>query len=65
MPVYRNSDMLVAINEYVHNPKYREILRLRYCDGCTYEQIAEAVCYSPQHVKRVCRSHKELLLSCC
>lgn len=63
MPVYRNSDMCEAINEYVHNPKYREVLRLRYCDGCTYEQIAEAVSYSPQHVKHLCRSYRELLMS--
>ena len=30
---YRNSDMKIAIDEYVHNTRYREILRLRYCEG--------------------------------
>ncbi len=49
---YRNTDMLNAINEYIRNPRYRELLRLRFCEGATYEQIAEAVNYSPQHVKR-------------
>lgn len=63
MPVYKNSDMMLAIDEYVHNPRYRELLRLRYCDGYTYEQIAEAVNFSPQHVKKVCQSYKALLLS--
>lgn len=63
MPVYKNSDMLHAINEYVHNPKYREVLRLKFCDGFTYEQIAGAVNFSPQHVKFICRSYKDLLLS--
>jgi len=63
MPDYRNSDMLLVISEYVHNPRYREILRLRYCDGHTYEEIAEAVSFSPQHVKHICRSYKQLLIS--
>ena len=64
MPVYKNSDMMNVISEYVHNPRYREILRLRYCDGFTYEEIAEAVNFSPQHVKHICRSYKDLLISC-
>jgi RNA polymerase sigma factor (sigma-70 family) len=63
MPIYKNSDMVHAINEYVHNPKYRELLRLRFCDGHTYEEIAERINFSPQHVKHICRSYKELLLS--
>ena len=61
--IYKNSDMLRAIDEYVHNPRYREVLRLRFCESCTYDQIAEAVNFSPQHVKHICRSHKDLLIS--
>ena len=63
MPIYKNSDMCRAIDEYVHNPKYKEVLRLRYCEGFTYEQIAEIVNFSPQHVKYICKSYKELLIS--
>ena len=63
MPEYRNSDMVLTINEYVHNYRYREILRLRYCDWMTYEEIAEKVNFSPQHVKHICRRYKPLLLS--
>jgi DNA-directed RNA polymerase specialized sigma subunit len=63
MPVYKNSDMLYIINEYVHSPKYREILRLRFCDGYTYEEIAEAVNFSPQHVRYICKSYKPMLIS--
>ena len=59
---YRNTDMLNAINEYIRNPRYRELLRLRFCEGATYEQIAEAVNYSPQHVKHLCRQHREILM---
>ena len=63
MPEYRNSDMLVAITEYVHNSQHREVLRLRFCEGHTYEQISGIVCYSPQHIKRICKQYKALLVS--
>ena len=63
MPDYRNSDMCHAIEEYVRNPRYKELLRLRFCEGRTYEEIAERVSYSPQHVKHICKQYKELLLS--
>jgi len=63
MPVYKNSDMRRAIEEYIHHPKHREVLRLRFCDSYTYEEIAEAVNYSPQHVKSICRENKALLIS--
>ena len=62
MQEYRNSDMLNAITEYVHNAKYREILRLRFCDGLTHEEIAETVGYSTQHVKDICRTYKPVLI---
>ena len=61
--IYKNSDTLAAITEYAHNPRYRELLRLRYCEGFTYEEIAEAVSFSPQHVKHICREYKPILMS--
>ena len=63
MPAYKNSDMCRASDEYVHNPRYRELLRLRYCESFTYEQIAEAVNFSPQHVRYICKYYKALLIS--
>lgn len=61
MPVYKNSDMCAAIEEYVHNQRHRELLRLRFCEGLTYEEIAEAVSFSPQHVRYICKQYKHLL----
>ena len=55
MPVYKNSDMRAAIEEYVHNRRHRELLRLRFCEGCTYEEISEIVSFSPEHVRYVCK----------
>lgn len=63
MPEYKNSDMALVISEYIHNPKYREVLRLRYCDGFTYEEIAGEVNFSPQHVKALCKKFKHTLIS--
>ena len=63
MPDYRNSDMCRAIEEYVRHPRYRELLRLRYCEGRTYEEIAEKTHYSVQHAKHICKTYKEYLIS--
>ena len=60
---YRNSDMYNAIEEYVRNPRYRDLLRMRFCDGVTYEEIGVRVSYSTQHVKYICKTYKPFLLS--
>ena len=60
---YSNSAMCEAINEYVHASRYRDLLRLRFCEGHTYEEISEIVGYSTQHVKHICRAYKDLLMS--
>lgn len=62
MPEYRNSDMCLIIDEYIHNARYRDLLRLRLCEGLTYEEIAEAVNFSPQHVKHICKKYKAFLM---
>ena len=63
MPIYSNSDMARTIAEYVHNQRHRELLRLRYCEGLTYEEISEKTSYCPDHIKRLCKEYKPLLLS--
>lgn len=63
MPSYNRFDMCQVINAYVVNKRYREVLRLRYCEGYTYEEISGIVNFSPQHVKRICRSNIAMLLS--
>lgn len=64
MLIYKNSEMLAAITEYVHHPRYREVLRLRFCESCTYEEIGEIVGYTPDHVKHLCKKYKTFLMSC-
>ena len=63
MKEYTNSAMNRAIEEHCHNRRYRELLRLRFCEGFTYEEIAEEVSFSPQHVRSICNSYKMLLFN--
>lgn len=60
---YKRSDMRRAIDEYIINPRYRDLLLLRLCEGRTYEEISEIVSYSPQHVKYICRTYKDFLIN--
>ena len=41
------------IDEWCLNARYREILKLRYLDGLTYEEIAEKVLLSTRQVKNI------------
>lgn len=63
MPKYNRFDMLNAIENYIINPRYREVLRLKLCEGQTYEEVAEAVNYSTQHVKHIVKTYKAFLIS--
>lgn len=60
---YSNTDMRNVINEYVHSHRYRHLLILRFCEGMTYDEIAGHTRFSPQHVKHICKSYKDLLMS--
>lgn len=63
MPNYKRSDMCNAIDDYIINASYRLVLKLRYCEGLTYEQVGERTGYSTQHVKRICKTYKDFLIS--
>lgn len=63
MPAYDRFEMCRAINAYVINSKHREVLRLRYCEGYTYESVGDSVGYSTQHVKHICKAYRDMLLS--
>ena len=63
MPIYNRFEMERVINEYVVNPKYREVLYLKYVAGLTHEQVGERTNYCTQQVKNICRDYKNFLIS--
>ena len=50
---YTKSQMCSLIDEHIHNARNRNILRLRYIDGLTYEKIAEEMDMSTQQIKTI------------
>lgn len=63
MTNYKRSDMCAAIEDYVVNARYRKVLHLRFCEGHTYEEIGEICNFSTQHVKHICKTYREMLMS--
>ena len=39
--MYTNSRMRDVIDEHIHSAWQRDALKLKYCDGLTYEKSAE------------------------
>ena len=50
---YTNSQITELIDEHIHNAKYREILKLRFVDGMTYDKIAERQDMSVRQTKNI------------
>jgi len=48
-----NSQIELLIDEWCHNARYREILKLRFVDGMTFESIAEQVDMSVRQIKNI------------
>ena len=53
MREYTNSQVDYLISEYIHSKRDREILKLRFIDGLTYEQISEQIDMSVRQVKNI------------
>ena len=53
IPEYTNSQMSALIDEHIHNIRNRAMLKMRFLDGMTYEQIANELDISTQQVKTV------------
>lgn len=50
---YSNSEMNNVIDEWIHSKRDREILKLCYIDGETFESIAEKVDLSPRRISTI------------
>ena len=59
---YTNSRMKFLIDEYIHNKKHREILKLCYLDGVSQMEIAAIMEMSPKQIYNII-SKNTLILS--
>ena len=61
MKEYTNSQIEGIISEYIHSKRDRDILRLRFIDGLTYEQIAEKIDISVRQTKNIIYKKQEII----
>ena len=61
VPISR-SEMQSLIEDLCIKPKYRDILKLRFLDCLTYEEIAEQVDMSDRQVKRIVYKYGDMVL---
>ena len=50
---YSNFDVARAIDEFVHNATYREILKDHYINGLTFKELEDKYGYSLSQTKRI------------
>ena len=56
------SEVEHLIDEWVFSDRYRHILKLRFLDGLTYEEIAEVVGMSDRQIKRIVQRQGDKVL---
>ena len=64
MNEYKNTDMSNAIAEYIHVSRYRDILRLRYCEGMTFAEMTAEAKHLMSHRGRAMRRFSKMLALC-
>lgn len=60
---YSNSEIILAIEEYIHSERDRAILKRRLVDGITYERLAEEFELSVAQIKRIIYRCEDYLYS--
>lgn len=61
MNEYKNTEVSLIIDEYIHNDRNREIMKSRLIDGWTYERIAEFYDMSDRQIKRIVYKCEEII----
>jgi DNA-directed RNA polymerase specialized sigma24 family protein len=56
---FKNSDLLIVINDYVHSERDRNVLKRRYVDGVKFESLAEEFDLSVRQVKNIIYKHEK------
>lgn len=63
MMEYKNSDLAIIIDEYIHSKRDREVLKRRYIDGIKLEPLAEEFDLSVRQIKNIIYKHENLIFS--
>lgn len=50
---YSNTDMLKAIDDYIHSDRDRQILKSRLIDGLTYDELSDRYHLSARRIKTI------------
>ena len=53
MKAYTNSRIVYLIDEYIHNKRDREIMKMHYVDGISADEIAKKVDLTPRRVSQI------------
>ena len=59
--MYRNSEVEMLINDYIHSKRDREILKRRLIDGIHYDKLAEEFDMSERQVKNICYKNQNMI----
>lgn len=58
-----NSELSNLIDEWIKNVKHRQMLKSRYIDGLTYQELAEVYSLSVQQVKNIIYKQSAILFA--
>lgn len=57
-----NSEIIGLIDEWIHNSIYRDILKSRFIEGMTFEELAQKYDYSVRHIKHIVYKYGDYIL---
>lgn len=60
-----SSQIETLINEWIHSRRDREIMRLKFLDDLSYEEIADRVHLSLTQTKTIAYKSVDLIKECC
>jgi DNA-binding transcriptional regulator LsrR (DeoR family) len=58
---YSNSEISKVIDEYIHNQKYRDLMKRRYIDGILQENLAEEFNLSVRQVQNIIYKNENII----
>lgn len=50
------------IDQWCFNEKYRHILKRRFLDGLTFDELAEEFDMSPRHIQKIVKEEGDIVL---